>query len=109
MPVSTSRIREIRKQLEDAARDLSGDREFESLADTVESAAKAFSEAVDERGQLRDDPAPQVGARVKRPDGPADDAPLDADKRDVVDEPDSPDEPAARKRKLPPEFLRGRK
>lgn len=99
MAVSTSRVREIRKQLDDAARDLEGDDAYAELADIVAAAADGFNGLVDERGQLTEAPAVQVGARVKREDEPA------PDDVDMVDEPEDPDA-AKPKRKLPPQFRR---
>lgn len=103
MPVSTARVREIRQQLDDAARDLAGDDHYAELADVVGQAAEEFDSMVDERGQMTEAAPVQVGSRVKR----TDDAPADEpapDDMGVTDEPDSPDAPAAKKRKLPPQF-----
>lgn len=105
MPVSSARVREIRKQLDDAARDLEGDAAYAELADVVAAAADGFAEMTDERGELVEAAPAQVGARVKRaPEEPADEP---EDEVDVPD-PDEPDvdEPVAKKRKLPPQFRR---
>lgn len=104
MAISSNRVREIRKQLEDAARDLEGDESYTELADLVAAASDGFSAMVDERGQMTEAPAPQVGARVKRDEEPGDMADPDVEPDDVdVDEADDPRKP---KRKLPPQFRR---
>lgn len=104
MPVSTSRIREIRKQLQDIERDLDGDEQYGELADVVAEASDALDAAADEMGASRPvDDGPEVAPGV------ATDEPAEPD---ADDDPDAEDPVTGRKRKrrpmppMPPSFKR---